>query len=188
MAVHVQRSVFTVDEYHRMVEAGILSEDDRVELIEGEIIRTSPMGSRHATCVKELDALLHHQGQQKVIISVQDPVRLDEHSEPEPDIALLKLRDDDYAHSHPTPEDVLLIIEVAETSAEYDRSIGLPLCARAGIPEVWPVNSPERIVEVYSEPSADMYQKFQRAQPGDIPKPERISDVTLPVDELFAQE
>lgn len=185
MAIHVHRRVFTVDEDHRMVEAGILSEDDRVELIEGEIIRMSPMGSQHVACVKKLNAPFHHQVQQKVVINVQDLVRLDE---PESDIALLKLRDDDYAHPHPTPEEILLIMEVAETSAEYDRNIELPLYARAGIPEVSLVNLPERIVAVYSEPSGDMYQRFQRAQPGDIPKPERISDVTLPVDELFAYE
>lgn len=164
MAVHVQRRVFTVDEYHRMVEAGILSEDDGVELIEGEIITMSPIGSQHAACVKKLHALLHRQVQQRAILGAQDPVRLDEYSEPEPDIALLKRRDDYYARSHPTPEDVFLIIEVAETFAEYDRRIKLPLYARAGIPEVWLVNLPERIVEVYSEPSADMCPKFQRAQ------------------------
>ncbi len=132
MAVHVQRRVFTVDEYHRMVEAGILSEDDRGELIEGEIIKMSPIGSQHAACGKKHNALLHHQVQQRAILGVQDPVRLDEHSEPEPDIALLKRRDDDYARSHPTPEDVFLIIEVAETFAEYDRRIKLPLIVCGG--------------------------------------------------------
>lgn len=108
----IETRLFTVDEYHRMVEAGILSEDDRVELIEGEIIKMGPIGSYHAACVKRLNALLNRRVGLHAIVSVQDPIRLDDYSEPKPDIALLKRRDDFYARSLPAADDVLLIIEV----------------------------------------------------------------------------
>jgi len=126
MAAPLVRHRFTVEEYHRMGQAGILSEDDRVELIEGEIVEMAPVGSRHAACVKRLNALLSRRAGGRALVSVQDPIRLGEHSEPQPDLALLKPREDFYAAAHPGPEDVLLVIEVAETSLEYDREVKLP--------------------------------------------------------------
>jgi Uma2 family endonuclease len=134
MGVQVQRRLFTVEEYHRMAEAGILSEDDRVELIEGELVTMSPIGSRHAACVARLTALLFPVGG-RGILWVQNPIRLGARSEPQPDVALLRYRPDFYASAHPGPEDVLLVVEVAETSADADRSLKIPLYARYGIPK-----------------------------------------------------
>src|SRR5438309_8182250 len=125
MSVQYQKHYFNVDEYYRMAEAGLLSEDDRVELIEGEIIEMSPIGSTHGGTVKRSSTFLNRKLGDAVIVSVQDPVRLNGFSEPQPDIALLKPRKDFYSNSHPTPEDVLLVIEVADTSLQYDRAVKL---------------------------------------------------------------
>src|ERR1700675_3419950 len=120
MAVQLLKRLFTVVEYHRMAEAGILGEDDRVELLEGEVVQMSPIGSRHASCVKRLvDIFIPLQVGRKVILSVQDPIELGEHSEPQPDLTVLKPRPDFYAKAHPGPADVFLVLEVAETSAAY---------------------------------------------------------------------
>ncbi|GIX47745.1 MAG: hypothetical protein KatS3mg131_1956 [Candidatus Tectimicrobiota bacterium] len=141
MAVTLPKRRFTVAEYHKLAEAGILSEDERVELIEGEIVAMAPIGSRHAGAVKRLlDQFIPLQAARRVLLSVQDPIRLGEHSEPQPDVALLRPRPDFYAAEHPGPEEVLLVVEVAETSAEYDREVKVPLYARFGVPEVWLVD------------------------------------------------
>jgi Uma2 family endonuclease len=103
MAVETLQRLFTVDEYHRMTEAGILAEDDRVELIGGKIVRMCPIRSRHAACVKQLNAAFSQQVGRVAIVSVQDPIQLDDYSEPEPDVALLRPRADFYRHAHPTP-------------------------------------------------------------------------------------
>jgi Uma2 family endonuclease len=185
MSVQVEKRVFNVDEYHKMSEAGILSEDDRVELIEGEIIKMSPIGSRHAACVKRLNALLNRRAHQAAIISVQDPIRLDDYSEPEPDIALLKFRDDFYSQWLPAASDVLLIIEVADASVEYDRSVKLLLYGRAGIPEVWLADLPGDGVEAYSDPVNGAYRKFRWAKRGEVLTPEEFPGLTLSVDEIL---
>jgi Uma2 family endonuclease len=185
MSVAIEKWVFTVDEYHRMSEAGILSEDDRVELIEGEIVKMSPIGSLHAACVKRLNTLLNRKVGQEAIVSVQDPIRLDDYSEPEPDIALLRPRADFYARSHPTAADVLLIIEVADTSLEYDRTVKLPLYAQAGIPEVWLASLPEDRVEAHSEPVNGIYQKVRYARRGESISAERLPSLVLSVDEIL---
>src|SRR5262249_28853316 len=152
MSVQVEKRVFNADEYHQMSAAGILSEDDRVELIEGEIVKASPIGKHHAACVKRLNAILNRRLGESAIVSIQDPVRLDDYSEPQPDITLLKPRDDFYHHAAPTADDVLLVIEISETSRDYDRDVKVPLYARAGIPEVWLSLLLEDYVEAYSEP------------------------------------
>jgi Uma2 family endonuclease len=137
MTVQIQRRLFSVHEYHQMLQAGVLGEDDRLELIEGEIVQLSPINSRHAACVNRLNALFTSRLTGRAVVSVQNPIRLDTHSEPQPDLALLKPRPDFYAASHPNPEDVLLVVEVADTSADYDRGVKLALYARVGIAEVW---------------------------------------------------
>ncbi len=161
MAVQIPKRLFTVAEYHRMAQAGILSEDDRVELVEGEIVQMSPISSRHASCVKRLNDLLTRKLGGHFIISVQDPIRLSEHSEPQPDLAVLAFRQDFYSAEHPTPKDVLLIIEVCETSGEFDRRVKLPIYARAGIPEVWIVDVTQGQIEVYRDPHPEGYQQSQ---------------------------
>lgn len=136
MSLQVAKHFFTVAEFERMGKAGIFSEDARVELIEGEIVEISPIGSRHAACVKRLSMYLSRALGDKFIISTQDPIQLDDFTQPQPDVALLQRRQDFYESAHPKPQDVLLLIEVADTTVDYDRLIKLPLYARAGIPEV----------------------------------------------------
>lgn len=140
-----------------MAEAGILHEDDRVELIEGEIVEMSPIGSRHAACVKRLINILVREVGDSGVVGAQDPVLLPDDSEPEPDVVVLRPRKDFYAEAHPTPSDVLLLIEVSETSLEYDREVKLPLYARASVPEVWIVDLASEEILVYSRPEGGAY-------------------------------
>ncbi|HVF51537.1 MAG TPA: Uma2 family endonuclease [Pyrinomonadaceae bacterium] len=157
MSVQIVRRHFSVSDYYRMLTAGVLSEDDRVELIEGEIIERNPIGSRHAACVGRLTKVLGRLAGDDSIVWVQNPVQLDDYSEPLPDVALLKRREDFYAQANPRPSDVMLVVEVADSSVMYDRQIKIPLYARAGIPEVWLVNLPSETVEIYARPRADAY-------------------------------
>jgi Uma2 family endonuclease len=167
MAVAISRRRFTIEDYHRMAEAGIFTEDDRLELIDGEIFEMSPIGKYHAACVKRLNALLTETLGRRVIVSAQDPIQLSDDSEPVPDLALLTFRPDYYAASLPRPSDTLLIIEVADTSLIFDREVKLPRYARASIPEVWIVNLRDGIIEVYSAPSTDGYTQSKQALHGD---------------------
>ena len=136
MSVQLSHRRFTVDEYYRMAGAGILHEDDRVELIEGEIVEMPPIGSYHAGEVDWLAQLLVRRLAGHAIVRGQNPIHLSVYSEPQPDITLLRPRADFYTTSHPTPEDILLVIEVADTSVAYDREIKAPLYSRAGIIDV----------------------------------------------------
>ena len=162
MTTQLQGRAFTVGEYYRMAEANILTEEDRVELIAGQIVAMSPIGSRHAACVKRLNLLLGKMVGDSMLLGVQDPIALDAYSEPEPDLVLLRPRADFYAAAHPAAGDVLLVIEVADTSASYDRAVKVPLYAQAGIPEVWLIDLQERRVEVHAHPQGNAYQ--QRTQ------------------------
>jgi Uma2 family endonuclease len=154
----ISRRRFTVHDYHRMAEAGILHEDDRVELIEGEVVEMTPIGGRHASCVAELTWLLSRQIGDELRLCVQNPVRLGEHGEPQPDLAVIRARD--YKGSLPGPEDVMLLIEVADTSLSYDREVKLPLYARAGIAEAWLVDLSEEVVD--GEPGERRHWNPQR--------------------------
>lgn len=168
-----------------MLEAGIISQDDRVELLEGEILKMSPIGSAHAACVKRCNSVLSRLLGETVIISVQDPVRLDEYSEPQPDIALLKARPDYYAVVHPSPGDVLLVVEVADTSLQIDRVVKLPLYARAGITEVWIIDLVTRAVEIYSDPNQGVYRNSHTVR-GDEPlSPAKLPSLSIPASALL---
>lgn len=167
MSVQIARRHFNVTEYYRMAMAGVFSEDDRVELLEGEIIEMNPIGSRHAACVGRLTKYLERLAGDHVIVWVQNPVQVNNYSEPLPDVTLLKPRDDFYAHANPQPTDVLLIIEVADSSVEYDRDIKIPLYAEADIPEVWLVNLPKETIEIYAQPSDGVYQEIRVVQRGE---------------------
>lgn len=159
----IQHHSFTVEEYRRMGETGIFHEDDRVELIEGEIIEMSPIGSPHSGTTTRLQTLLIRAIGDRGIVSSQNPVLLGDFSEPQPDIALLRPRDDFYTRSHPTPADVLLLIEVAESSLSYDRDLKLPLYARHGIPAVWLVDLQNRQLLLFSQPMETGYQAMETA-------------------------
>jgi Uma2 family endonuclease len=145
----------TVNEYHRMGEAGIFAESERVELIEGQLIAMSPIGSPHFAAVNTLNRLLVRAVGDLAIVSVQNPVRLNDRSEPEPDLTLIRPRDDEYRSALPGPPDVLLIIEVASSSIDYDRGVKLDLYARHNISEVWIVNLDLARVEVYRSPNVN---------------------------------
>jgi Uma2 family endonuclease len=145
----------------------------------------APIGSRHAACVKRLNNLFSRQVGDRAVVGVQDPVRLDEYSEPQPDLTLLRPRPDYYAGGHPGPEDVLLVVEVAETSAEYDRQIKVPLYARAGIREVWLVDLAASAVEVYREPTPEGYRQVRRFGRGETLSPEALPDINLALDDIL---
>jgi Uma2 family endonuclease len=145
----LQRHRLTVDEYYRMAEAGVLAPDARVELIEGEVIDMAPIGTRHASAVKKLNALLSAAAQGRAIVAVQDPLRLSDASEPQPDLMLLRPRADFYAQAHPGPADVLLLIEVSDSTAAYDRGIKVDLYAKHGVAEVWIVDLDNNLVRFY---------------------------------------
>jgi Uma2 family endonuclease len=185
MSVQFTKHCFNVSEYHRMAEVGLLSENSRVELIEGKIIEMSPIGSTHGGAVKRSSAFLNRKLGDAAIVSVQDPIRLNDFSEPQPDLALLKPRRDFYSDSHPTPQDVLLVIEVADTSAAYDRSVKLPLYARSGIPEAWLMVLSKHIIEVHSQPKNGKYQKVQRLKRGMLLVSPTLPVVTCRVEDLL---
>ena len=185
MSVQLLRRSFTVEEYYRMARVGILTEDDRVELIEGEIIKMTPVGSRHAACVDRLTHLFSASVRGQAIVRVQNPVRLSERSEPQPDLALLRFRPDFYASSHPGPQDVLLVIEVAETSLELDREIKLPLYARSGIAEAWLVDLAGQQLEVCLRPTPRGYEEVRRVGRGARVRSQAFPDLDLGVDEIL---
>jgi Uma2 family endonuclease len=185
MAIALKRRRFTVDEYYRMAEAGILTADDRVELLEGEIVEMSPIGSHHAGQVKRLNAVFTTRLGPRAIVSVQDPVRLSRHSEPQPDLALLRPREDFYRRSHPEPSDVLVLIEVMDTTVEVDRRVKVPLYARSVIPETWLVDVNADRIEMYRSPSADGYRDVRIARRGESLAIEALPDLVLSVDDLL---
>jgi Uma2 family endonuclease len=177
---------FTAKDFHRMAEAGILHEDDRVELLHGEIVDMPPIGPGHAAGVNRLlNAFFPLQAERQVIISVQNPIHLGEHSEPQPDLALLKPRPDFYAQGHPNPQEVLLVVEVMESSAGYDREVKLPLYARFGIPETWLVDVERGLIEVYREPGPEGYRQVLTRRRGERLSPEAFPQFSLTVDEIL---
>jgi Uma2 family endonuclease len=168
-----------------MAEAGVLTPEDRVELIEGEIIKMSPIGSSHAACVGRLDDLVGDALKPKLMVRMQNPIRLDDFSEPVPDVAVVSARIDYYADRHPTPEDVLLIIEVADTTLLTDRNIKIPLYAGTGIPESWLVNLPKELIEVYFDLNNGKYRECRKFKRGEVVKSATIKQLSLSVDEIL---
>ena len=160
--------LFNVDEYYAMAEAGILGEDDRVELIEGEIVVMSPIGSRHAGCLNRLNELLVPAARGRAVVASQNPLRLKDSSEPQPDIALLRWRSDRYSGRHPDSRDTLLVVELADSSLGFDRGVKLALYARNGIAEVWVVDLRAAAVEVYRSPGRDGYAESSVHCGGDL--------------------
>ena len=185
MAVELARRRFTVDEYYRMAEVGILSHQERVELVDGEIVEMSPIGSWHAACVAILNRLFSRLLGDRAVLWVQNPVRLGPRSEPEPDVCLLRPPLDSYRKAHPVPEDVLLLIEVADTTLQYDRSVKVPMYARAGIREVWIIDLAGDAVLIYRTPSPEGYLREGRVGRGGSFAPEAFPDATLAVDDIL---
>ncbi|HEX6183547.1 MAG TPA: Uma2 family endonuclease [Pyrinomonadaceae bacterium] len=185
MSAEIARYSFTAEEFERMGEAGIFRQDARLELIEGEIYEMSPIGSPHAACVNFLSRLLNRLFGDNHIVATQNPVRLNDISEPQPDICLLRWRDDFYRESHPGPADVLLVIEVADTTVVKDKTIKIPLYARAGVPETWLVNIPEGQIEIYSDPSGGAYQHAEVFGRGAEARSHTVEGLAVKVGELL---
>lgn len=168
-----------------MLEAGVLKEDDNVELIDGDIVSMAAISSRHSGCVNRLTQLFTQRIGAHAIVAVQNPIRLDEFSEPEPDLALLFPRNDFYSESHPQPEDILLIVEVADTSIRYDRDVKMQLYASAGIPEVWLVDLTDDVVEVCRSPVSDRYEAVQPVRAGEHISPDAFEDIEIAVEDIL---
>ena len=163
----VEKRLFTRKEYHQLAEKGILDPDERVELIRGEIITMSPIGKNHASIVRRLTMLLTPKLSPDYIIDVQNPLVLDDYSEPVPDLMILPHRDDFYQADGVHASDVLLLIEVAHSSLEKDTLTKLPLYAEANIPEVWIIDVEGRVLNRYTNPKGKGYQLHQALQPTD---------------------
>lgn len=183
MGTELQRRRFTTDEYHGMAEAGVLRTDDRVELVDGEIVEMTPIGSRHAACVDRLMVLLQRCIGERQVLRVQGPIRLDVHSELQPDVAVLRRREDFYAAALPGPGDVLLVIEVADASLGYDRDVKVGIYGRAGIPETWLVDLQNDRVDVFTQPTSQGYRVSREIRRG-----ERVICPWLPEASLLADE
>lgn len=180
------KRLFTRDEYYAMAEAGILGPEDRVELIEGEIYRMTPIGNRHALCVTLLnDRFSVLAAREQVSVSPQNPVHLNDFSEPQPDLALIERRQAGLSRSHPLPGEIYLVVEVAESSFEYDQRRKVPLYARNGISEVWLVDLARNVLEVYREPARDGNRSVQRLRSGDRVAPQAFPDFVIAVESIL---
>jgi Uma2 family endonuclease len=178
---------FNTQEYYRMAETGLLKPDAHVELLEGQIIDMSPIGPFHGGVVNRLTRIFTSASRNRWLVSIQNPMRLDKYSEPQPDLMLLRPAAADYTSRHPGPSDVLLLIEVADTSIAYDRDEKLPAYARAGIPEVWIVNLLDQTIEVYREPQSAGYNSTLVLHPGDEAHPVAFPDVLVSLSALLKQ-
>ena len=176
---------FTVDEYYRLAELGFLAPDARVELIDGEIIEMSPIGDRHGACVDRLARLLFAHVGDETIVRVQGPIRLNDLSEPVPDIATLAYHEDFYESGKPRPGDVLLLIEVSDSTLRFDKGRKKRLYASSGIVEYWVVDLTTRQVLAYTKPGPDRYGASSIARPGDVLVPKLLPAVSVPVAEIF---
>lgn len=185
MAVQLEKWRFTVDEYHKMLDAGILDEDDRVELIEGEIVEMAPIRMRHAMCVARLVDILGEQVRRRAIVWPQNSLILNDGTEFQPDIALLRLRDYSMDELAPRADDVMLVIEVSDSTVSKDRQVKAPLYALSAIPQYWLVNLPRGIVEVYSNPAAGTYRGVRHAKRNDSLELSGFPGVTIKVEDIL---
>lgn len=180
----VQRQLFTVKEYYKMAEVGILMPTDRVELINGEIIQTSPIKSPHANSITIIEEILYEQLIKKVTIRTQNPISISNLSEPEPDIAVVKYGRNRYSNQHPKPEDTFLLIEVSDSTLKYDRKIKTQLYAKASIPEYWIINIPDKQIEVFKKPKNGVYTETFIYQDKESIEAEKIK-FKISVDDIF---
>ena len=175
----------TLEDYHRLGRAGILGEDDRVELLDGQLVDMSPIGPRHALAVDALTKLLVLAVAERATVRVQNPIELDATTEPQPDIALVRQPWRGYPSAHPQPRDVFLLVEVADTSLELDRGAKLELYARAGIREFWVVDVMTNGVLVHRRPRGDRYDLVTRVESPGVLEIEDLAGVQIPAASLF---
>ncbi len=176
---------FTVDQYYKMGEVGILGLEQRTELIEGEIIEMSPIGAKHSGSINRLNRIFAGLVGNQAIISIQNSIRINNHSEPQPDIAILYWREDFYVENLPIPSEVFLLIEVADSTLKYDREVKAIIYAKAGIPELWIANLEAQVFEVHRQPSETGYQQVQIYEKGEIINLLMLPDVAIAVDDIF---
>jgi len=185
MQTEITKKLFTVDDYYRMAEVGILGPEDRVELIEGEIIQMSPINQRHVSCVDRANDLFVSAFKGRAIVSIQNPLRLNNYNEPMPDIVVLKPRPDYYASESHTPKDALLVVEVSDTTLRFDRNIKLPLYAATGVSELWIENLQENVLLVCRNAAGKDHETKLTLQRGDTVSLLAFPDITFKVEELL---
>ena len=185
MQIEATKKRFTVDEYYRMAEVGILSENDRTELIEGEIIQMSPIGDPHLNAVNRATMIFARGIGDKVVVSVQNPSHMDRYNEPQPDVVLIRPREDFYGSGKPDPDDVVLLIEVSDTSLRFDQRVKVPIYARNGIREVWIVDLQAEAIRVYREPKGNTYASIETRERNATISPQAFPDFSLKVSDLI---
>ncbi len=186
MTVQLLRKKFSVGQYHQMIESGILTDQDRIELIQGELIEMSPIGRQHAACVDRVTELLIRKLGQRAIVRVQNPIQLSDTSEPQPDFAILQRRSDFYAEGHPQPNDIFALVEVSDSTVEFDRTVKVPLYAQNYITEVWILDLSTTTVAIYQEPALNEYQQLQTFHSGQMLAFQAFPDTQFTVDQLVA--
>ncbi len=179
-----RRLRFSVDEYYKMIELGMLKDYEKAEIIEGELIQKMTIGDKHASVVNNLNRFFVKNVADEILVSVQNPLRVTDYNEPEPDFVLADLTKYD-GKRHPRPEEVLLVVEVSDSTLKYDRDVKLPLYAEAEIAEVWIVNLPNEIVEIHTKPKFGLYQLVQIYNRGDLLKSEAIPNLKIEVDKIL---
>jgi len=186
MTATVERRRFTVPEFARLVEVGLFRADERLELVQGEVVEMSPIGERHAACVDLLTRSVSRRAGDLAIVRVQGPLAVPDDSELYPDITLLKPRDDFYRSRKPTGADVLLVVEVSDTTLVYDRDVKAPIYGRGGVPEFWLVDLGGRRIDVFSQPTPEGYRLRRTLLPGETLVLDSIPGLSLPVSDLVA--
>lgn len=188
--ISTQIRPLTIDEYHRMIEAGIIHEGERVELLAGQIFNMAAKGTRHTVATRNLFKQLLNLIGDRADVQSQDPITLPNNTEPEPDLVIARLREDNYINSHPTPAEIILVIEVADSTLNLDRNTKAPLYAAAGISEYWIVNLVDNRLEIYRQPQGSIYTNNQiillttGARSIEIPQ---FPEINLDLDPIFHQ-
>jgi Uma2 family endonuclease len=185
MQIEVARKRFTVEEYYRMADTGILAPSDRVELIEGEIVEMSPIGDRHLNAVNRATMIFARGVGDKAVVSIQNPAHMDRHNEPQPDVVLIRPREGFYGKGTPDPEDVLLLIEVSDSTLRFDLKVKLPVYARTGIREVWIVDLKNDAILIHREPTDDSYNSVETKRRGETISPQAFPEFLINVDDLI---
>lgn len=180
-----KRKIFTVSEYHKMIDAGVFVGNSDYELIEGEIVKKMTQGDYHISCINRLNMFFTPKLVGRAIVSVQNAVVISEISEPEPDVTLLRFQEDFYASGKATAEDVLLLIEVSDTTVRYDRQTKVRLYAEAAVPEVWLVNLPRQILEVYTQPENGKYKITEKYEKKQIVSPTLLPEIKINVSDII---
>jgi Uma2 family endonuclease len=179
------RKIFTVNEYHKMIDSGLFVGNSNYELIEGEIIKKMTQGEYHISCINRLNRIFSRRCGDEVIVSIQNAITISDISEPEPDVTLLRFQEDFYASGKATTKDVLLLIEVSDSTVSYDRTTKIRLYAEAGVQEVWLVNLPKQVLEVHSEPNNGKYKLVKKLSKNEIISPKLLPDINIKISEIL---